>query len=291
MLAVLASSYLVAGALQQAVEPRPVPPLTIKDIGRGDIAIDGDWQFHLGDDMHWIDPAYDDSQWEHIRADKTWGEQTHPGYAGFAWYRRHVDIAPSTSGSQKLAILMPPVDSAYEIYWNGEKIGHQGVLPPGAVWYYSHRESFALPLSLSGAEQGLLAVRAWRAPPNSTSLDTTGGLSAPPLIGDAGVIAAKVGQADFLRLNASLFGRALSFFFLLIGTVSFFAWVRDHEKKLYLWFAIWLLAEVAYFYLHSTHMIEWISYPILSGCRTLVFSIGDCSLFLLLLYLFNLQDN
>ncbi|WP_433963617.1 PP2C family protein-serine/threonine phosphatase [Tunturiibacter gelidiferens] len=48
---------------------------------------------------------------------------------------------------------------------------------------------------------------------------------------------------------------------------------------------------MAYFYLHSTHMIEWISYPILSGCRTFVFSIGDCSLFLLLLHLFNLQGN
>jgi hypothetical protein len=241
--------------------------------------------------LHWTNPAYDDSQWEHIKADKTWGEQTHPGYTGFAWYRRHLDIAPSISGKQKLAILMPPVDSAYEIYWNGEKVGHQGVLPPGAVWYYLHRESFAFPSPLAGATRGLLAVRAWRAPLSSISPDDSGGLSSPPLIGDAAIIAAKVGHADFLRLDASLFGRALSFFFILIGTVSFIAWLRDHEKKLYLWFAIWLLSEVAYFYLHSTHMIEWISYPNLSGSRTVALSIGNCSLFLLLLYLFNLQDN
>ncbi|WP_433963618.1 hypothetical protein [Tunturiibacter gelidiferens] len=231
MLLVVSSGLLLnAGASQVAAPAQATPALTIKNIGPGVVAIDGDWQFHLGDDMHWIDPAYDDSQWEHIKADKNWGEQTHPGYAGFAWYRRHLDIAPPVSGRQKLAILMPPVDSAYEIYWNGEKVGHQGVLPPGAVGYYSHRESFALPSSLSGAERGLLALRAWRAQPNSTGLDTTGGLSAPPLIGAAPVIAAKVGQADFLRLNASLFGRALSFFFLLIGTVSFFVWVRDREK-------------------------------------------------------------
>ena len=235
LLVVLSGLFLNAGASHTVAigESHDTPALTIKNIRRGVVAIDGDWQFHLGDDMRWIDSAYDDSKWEHIKADKTWGEQTHPAYAGFAWYRRQLDIDRSISGREKLAILMPPVESAHEIYWNGEKVGSQGVLPPGAVWYYQHRESFALP-SLSGAGQGLLAIRMWRAPLSSTSPDNSGGLSAPPLIGDTAVIAAKAGQADFLRLNASLFGRALSFFFLLIGTVSFFAWVQDLEKKLYL---------------------------------------------------------
>jgi hypothetical protein len=232
LLVVLSGLFLNAGVSQTIAigESHATPTLTIKNIGRGVVAIDGDWQFHLGDDMRWIDPAYDDSQWEHVKADKTWGEQTHSGYAGFAWYRRHLDIDPSILGKQKLAILMPAVESAYEIYWNGEKVGNQGVLPPGAVWYYQHRKSFALP-SHSVGDRGLLALRTWRAPLSSISPDNSGGLSAPPLIGDTAVIAAKVGQADFLRLNASLFGRALSFFFLLIGTVSFIAWLQDREKN------------------------------------------------------------
>ena len=281
---------LVAGARQSTARADPAPILAVEHIGRGAVPIDGEWQFHLGDDMGWAAPSYDDSEWERITANKTWGAQTHPSYTGFAWYRRHLYIPASPFPNRKLAILMPPVESAYEIYWNGEKVGNQGVLPPGAVWYYQHRESFALP-SPSGAERGLLAIRTWRAPLSSISPDNSGGLTAPPLIGGTAVIAAKVGEADFLRLNASLFGRALSFFFLLIGTVSFFAWLEDREKKLYLWFAIWLLGEVAYFYLHSIHMIEWLPYPILGGLRTVVLSIADCSLFLLLLYLFDLEDN
>ena len=31
--------------------------LDIKDIGRGTVPIDGEWQFHLGDDMRWASPS------------------------------------------------------------------------------------------------------------------------------------------------------------------------------------------------------------------------------------------
>src|SRR6266576_3173202 len=72
------------------VEARPAPPavLDIEDIGKGTVPIDGEWQFHLGDDARWASPSYDDSQWEHIKTDASWGAQTHPSYSGFAWYRR-----------------------------------------------------------------------------------------------------------------------------------------------------------------------------------------------------------
>jgi hypothetical protein len=77
----------------------------------------------------------------------------------------------------------------------------------------------------------------------------------------------------------------------LIGTVSFFAWLRNPTQKLFLWFAVWLLAKVALFYLSSDRVIEWISAGTF-GCSLLVLhSIVDCSMFLLLLHLFNLQDD
>jgi Stage II sporulation protein E (SpoIIE) len=289
-LALLAcSSLLVASASQPAEEPHPA--LTIQDISPGTVAVDGDWQFHLGDDMRWADPAYDDSQWERIKADDTWGAQTHPSYRAFAWYRRHIDIAPSIAGTQELAILMPPVDEAYEVYWNGTKIGNQGTLPPRAVLYNERRQSFALPLSRSDPVDGLLAIRVWVSPPTFISPATDGGLNGPPYVGNAAVIAATVGQGDFLRLRASLYGRAISFFFLLIGTVSFFAWVRDRGKRLYLWFAGWLLGKVALFYISSDHVIEWISSATYSSLLFVLHSIVDCSVFLLLLYLFDLQDD
>jgi len=46
--------------------------LVIKDIGPGLVPIDGEWQFHLGDDARWANPKCDDTQWEQIKADDTW---------------------------------------------------------------------------------------------------------------------------------------------------------------------------------------------------------------------------
>ena len=88
--------------------------------GTGSVAVGGKWQFHTGDDLAWASPASDDSGWEQLRGDETWGAQTHPGYTGFAWYRKRIEV---TGPAATLAILIPPVDDAYEIYWNGKKIG------------------------------------------------------------------------------------------------------------------------------------------------------------------------
>ena len=126
MFALLAcNSAVVARAHQPTGKADHAPILAIEDIGRGAVPIDGEWQFHLGDDMRWTAPGYDDSEWEHITTGKTWGAQTHPSYTGFAWYRRHLDIPPSSLPNRKLAILMPPVEDAYEVFWNGVAIGHQ----------------------------------------------------------------------------------------------------------------------------------------------------------------------
>jgi hypothetical protein len=291
ILALLASSSFVVTAQQPAADAHRAPALTIKDLGTGIVTIDGNWQFHLGDDMRWAAPAYDDSEWEHIKADDTWGAQEHSSYAGFAWYRQHIDISPSIARHQTLAILVPPVDDAYELYWNGEKIGDLGTLPPKAVWYIGHRQSFALPSSSSGTTHGLLAFRVWKAPLSSVDVDTSGGLNAPPVVGDSTLIAAQVGQADFLRMRGTLYGRALSCFFMLIATLSFFAWVRNRGQRLFLWFAVWLLAKVFLFYLSSDRVIEWISATTFANLLLVLHSIVDCSIFLLLLYLFSLQDN
>ena len=291
-LAFLTLSLLVSvSLLTVAAVAQLAPALIIKDIGPGEVPIDGVWQFHLGDDVRWADPAYDDSQWEHIKTDKPWGSQTHPSYTGFAWYRRHLDIAPSPAGKQKLAILMPPVQNAYEVYWNGEKVGNLGTFPPKAVWYFAHRQSFAFPLTSSSGPDGVLALRVWRAPLSSLDYATGGGLYAPPRIGDSDVIAATVGNGDFQSLRESLYGRAISYLFLLMAALSFFAWMRSRDKKLYLWFALWLLAKGLQFYTTADQATASLSAVSGTNLLSADYSMEDCSLFLLLLYLFNLQDN
>src|SRR5580704_15174437 len=88
----LCNPAIVVQALQPPAGANPVPVLSVDNIGLGVVPIRGEWQFHLGDDPHWAASEYDDSNWEHITANNTWGAQTHPSYTGFAWYRRHLDI-------------------------------------------------------------------------------------------------------------------------------------------------------------------------------------------------------
>jgi len=73
----------------------------------------------------------------------------------------------------------------------------------------------------------------------------------------------------FMRMRASLYGRALNFFFLLIGTVSFIAWARNREQMLFLWFAVWLLDKVAVSFLTLDRAIEAMS-SITFNCSLLV---------------------
>ena len=79
-------------AIQQNETSAAVTVLRIDALGAGMASVGGEWQFHLGDDPAWADPSLDDSRWEQLTADRTWGSQRHPGYIGYAWYRRHLDL-------------------------------------------------------------------------------------------------------------------------------------------------------------------------------------------------------
>src|SRR6185312_11209443 len=93
------------------------------------------------------------------------------------------------AATKNLAILIPPVDDAYDLYWNGKKIGSYGGLPPKANWWSSgHNAVYPLPAA-SGS--GVLALRVWKAPLSSVDPSMLGGLRFAPLIGDADILTAQ----------------------------------------------------------------------------------------------------
>src|SRR5580700_6271292 len=239
----LCEPAVVVLALPPISRANPAPVLSVENIGHGAVPIDGEWQFHPGDDLRWAAPAYDDSEWERIKADKTWGAQTHPSYTGFAWYRRHLDIHPSPLPNAKLAILMPPVEDEYEIFCNGVRIGNQGRLPPHAVWYLEQRQSFALPVPKEGVADGVLAIRVWTAKLVSYSPETTGGLTAPPLLGNPVSIADRVGAQDFAAIRKSFYRRIINIIFAIMGVIGLLTWSRNRHNWLFLWFGLWSLAH------------------------------------------------
>ena len=214
--------------------------------GKGVVTVKGDWRFHTGDDLAWRDPKLDDTNptagWETITADDTWGAQTHPGYTGFAWYRNAIEIDDVKA---PISIAMPPVDDVYELYWNGEKIGGDGSLPPHAHWHLrNYADVFSLPKP--DAEErlkGVLAVRVWKSMLASSDPGDGGGLNRPPAIGDSKLLEDRLQLADVKYEQARLIPVVLFVFFAVIGSFSLVLWAINRSRRLNLWLGVFLLCS------------------------------------------------
>ena len=245
------------------------------------VAVGGKWQFHTGDNLAWANPAYNDSGWEQLRGDEPWGEQNHPGYTGSAWYRKRIVV---TGGGSPLAILVPPVEDAYEIYWNGRKIGSYGSLPPHAAWWANgHSSVYALG---TGPANGVLALRVWKAPLSSTDLATGGGLNAAPALGDPSMLALEASAPRYLQEHRQLPQILIAAVVLVAGLLTLLLFLRDRKQWLYLWLSLYLLADglnglnnldAMYYGLHFTSTQLFAQF---------VDAFQDISLWLLLLTLF-----
>jgi hypothetical protein len=173
-----------------AIGGRPDPP-TLRAAAT---LVDGSWRFHIGDDPHWADANTDDDGWETV--DMTappgshdsdvglpdyvggWTSHGHPGYHGYAWYRRAVTVP---AGPVSWDILGPTlVEDGYELYWNGQRLGGSGRLGPDPRVVGTRPLQFALPADAAGA-RGVLAVRTYMRPGNRGSADS-GGMHSPPIL-------------------------------------------------------------------------------------------------------------
>jgi Stage II sporulation protein E (SpoIIE) len=203
-----------------------------KDPGKGFVDVGGNWRFHTGDDLAWAQSGFDDSSWEQLRGDTTWGAQSHPAYVGFAWYRKQIDV--ETTGP--LTILMPPVDDTYELYWNGKKIGGSGKVPPDAHWdAFPHSYTFALP-----STSGVLAVRVWMPMLASTDSVAVGGFESAPRVGDATYLELQKKIKGMMQQRAALPTLISSCLMIVSGFISLLLFLRERTRSLYFWLAIYL---------------------------------------------------
>ncbi len=169
---------------------RPDPP----SLRSTSTLLDGAWRFRTGDDPGWARADIDDTRWDVI--DMTplpgshdgdvglpdyvagWMAQGHPGYHGYAWYRRAVTVPASPASWDILGPTM--VEDGYELYWNGELLGGSGRLGSHPRVVGSRPMRFALPADAAG-ERGMLAIRAFMLPRSGVSAGGGGMHSAPIL--------------------------------------------------------------------------------------------------------------
>jgi len=267
--------------------PAPPSALVIAGIGRGIVPIDGAWQFHLGDDPGWAQPGLDDSGWESIRADDSWGAQKHPSYAGFAWYRRHVDIIPTSGETGQYRVLIPHAEDAYEVYWNGEQIGHYGNLPPHASWYYSY---YPRSFPLIGSAVGVLAIRVWKAPLDIFSLAESGGLYNPPLVGDPDTVALREEAINWDYVREELFDYSLILLRAFIAVLCVVLWSRNRREQLFIWVGIFTATPIALRMLERLFLIPF-SYEVARCINQPLYVLYSVSLWFLLVWLLQLNEN
>ena len=107
-----------------------------------------------------------------------WMAHGHPGYHGYAWYRRAVTVP---AGRATWDILGPTaVDHGYELYWNGQRLGGSGRLGRAPRVVGTRPLRFALPGDAAGT-RGVLAVRTYMLPSSGGSADG-GGMHTAPIL-------------------------------------------------------------------------------------------------------------
>jgi len=157
--------------------------------------LDGSWRFRIGDDLRWANASTDDSGWETIDLTAPpgshdgdvglpgyvggWMAHGHPGYQGYAWYRRAVTVP---NGNHAWDLLGPTaIDDGYELYWNGVRLGGSGRLGAAPRVVGARPMLFALPADAAGSH-GVLAIRAYMQPGIDANADG-GGMHIAPILG------------------------------------------------------------------------------------------------------------
>ncbi|CUS98840.1 glycoside hydrolase family 15 protein [Candidatus Kryptobacter tengchongensis] len=118
----------------------------------------GEWLFKTGDDLKWLDPNFDDSQWIKIKVPATFESQGFENYDGFAWYRLHFDLPPNLL-KEEIILLLGSIDDADETYLNGVKVGETGKFPPERRTEWTTLRAYQLPKGLLKEKNNVLAVR------------------------------------------------------------------------------------------------------------------------------------
>ena len=275
----LLPALLVAPAAQASSNPFTVP-----NPGPGSTFIEGNWQFHLGDDPSWSNPALDDSAWEQLSADTTWGAQTHKGYTGFAWYRKQIHV---TGRPGRIAVLIPPVDEAYELFWNGQKVGEWGKLPPHAWWWRNGR-GVVFPLGMAPLD-GVLALRVWQSPISFLDTGVGGGLWAAPSIGSPQVLTQRASFSQIRHEDRMLPRFIFSGALFITGIIALLLFLRERREFLYLWLAAFLIANGLTCFEGLNGVFFGLTFFGNIAFGAVVSALQDISLWLLMLTLFGLQ--
>jgi hypothetical protein len=83
------------------------------------------WRYQRGDDMKWSQPTYDDAGWTSIRS---FDYDLPVQEKGVYWLRSRVTTIKSKKEPTTVTLKIALLQSAYDVYWNGEFVGSNGIV-------------------------------------------------------------------------------------------------------------------------------------------------------------------
>ncbi len=257
-------------------------------LGQSVVPLYGPWAFHVNDSpvdpvTHlplWAETGFDDSAWETViltpprgrqsgtdeipaanilnlmrAASRTqtevvpgWTTHGHEGYAGFAWYRIHLNL--EIRPWERLALLGPfYVDDAYEVYLDGKVLGSFGDLNRRRpVTYYNQPMMFPFTAGNNppASTTHVIAFRLWMEPNTLETTEESGGLRSAPVVGEANAVAIgfQLKWLELIRSYSPFIIDAFSFALLAVMTFSFILF--DRSDRVYPWMGIALILMAAY---------------------------------------------
>jgi Stage II sporulation protein E (SpoIIE) len=223
-------------------------------LGNSALALMGPWKFRLGNNMAWAHPSFDDSGWEDYTLksqglaqsimdpykglEPGWAGHGHRGSWGFGWYRTRVNLG-QTDGQVNL--LLPYINSAYNVYWDGHRLGGFGDLERH-VSYVARKKLFAIPAALSGPGEHALAIQVWDEPSQALqSSRDDGGLRGAPLLVAAPIAGQLQSLADRSRVLWAIYDVGPDLMICEVGFFVLILFVLDRRRLEYLWIALTLL--------------------------------------------------
>jgi cephalosporin-C deacetylase-like acetyl esterase len=127
--------------------------------------LDTGWVMKTGDKPEWAKPGFDDSDWKTIQVGVPWEESGYADYDGYAWYRIKFAIPERWRQQDKngfLSLSLGSIDDADVTYFNGEKIGATGDMPPDYETSYYIPRSYQVPTSIvRWGQPNVIALRVY----------------------------------------------------------------------------------------------------------------------------------
>lgn len=116
--------------------------------------LSGPWKHQIGDDPRWADPAFDDSSWPSVQMPEAAFRST----LELSWYRFRVRLR-ETMPNEPLAVLIGGFGNsqAYEVFWNGQRVGASGE-PDDGAWGQLITAPRAIPVA-GHARDAVVAIR------------------------------------------------------------------------------------------------------------------------------------